>query len=114
MFINFLENESIKQNSSAAVSMATSYIDPRTDPDKPLLATAAMVTSAPSVSVPHRVPSLPTFVHVTNSNTSTQVINSNNTNSDEQTHPHTSNVTMTTNTSQNLILSELLSSTDVK
>lgn len=111
-----MENESIKQNSSAAVSMATSYIDPRTDPDKPLLATAAMVTSVPSVSVPHRVPSLPTFVQVTDSNTSTQVTNSNKpyTSNNQQTHPHTSNVTMTTNTSQNLILSELLSSTDVK
>ena len=93
--------------------MTTSYIDPRTDPDKPLLATAAMVTSVPSVSVPHRVPSLPMFVQVTDSNTSTQVTNSNKpyTSNDQQTHP---NVTMTTNTSQNLILSELLSSTDEK
>ena len=108
-----MENESIKQNSPATVTMATSYIDPRTDPDKPLLATAAMVTSTPSVSLPHRVPSLPTFKQVTNDNSSaSQVYPSNN----ELVHnvlPHASNVTMTTNnTSQNLILSELLSSTN--
>ena len=107
-----MENESIKHNAPTNdnVTTATSYIDPRSDPDKPLLATAAMVTSTPSVSVPHRVPSLPTFVQVTNdntvTNTSAQVF---------KTYPHTSNVTMTTNnTSQNLILSELLSSRDVQ
>lgn len=115
-----MENESIKQNSPAVV---TSYIDPRTDPDKPLLATAAMVTSSPSVSVPHRVPSLPTFVQVSDSNTSTSQVTSSNTSqvspSNNQkvlkTHPYTSSVTTTTsNTSQNLILSELLSSTNVQ
>ena len=74
-----------------------------------------MVSSVPSVSVPHRVPSLPTFVQVTNSNTS-QVTNGNtlqvNPSSNQQvvtTHPATSTVT-----SQNLILSELLTSTDVQ
>jgi len=115
LFIKFLENESIKQNSPATVTMATSYIDPRNDPDKPLLASAAMVTSTPSVSVPHRVPSLPTFEQVTNDNLSTsQVYPGNN----EEAHnckvlPHASNVAMTTkDTSQNLILSELLSSTN--
>ena len=127
MFIKFLESESIKQNSPAtAVTTATSYIDPRTDPDKPLLATAAMVTASPSVSVPHRVPSLPTFAaQVTSDNKSTsQVTNSNMTasqvypTSDQpavKTHPHTSSITMTTNNvSQNIILSELLTSTNVQ
>lgn len=109
-----MENESIKQNSPANSSMpTTAYIDPRTDPDKPLLATAAMVTSTPSVSIPHRVPSLPTFVPVTNSNMSTSQAHSSNSQQIIKTHP--SNVTMTTNNaSQDLILSKLLSSTDVQ
>ena len=105
--------------------MATSYIDPRTDPDKPLLATAAMVTAGPSVSVPHRVPSLPTFAQVTNDNKSTSQVTTSNTTASQvyptgdqpavKTHPHTSTVTMTTNNvSQNVILSELLTSTNVQ
>ena len=103
--------------------MATSYIDPRTDPDKPLLATAAMVTASPSVTVPHRVPSLPTFVQVDTKSTS-QVTNNNTTasqvhpSSDQlaaKAHPSISSIAMTTNNlSQNIILSELLNQTDVQ
>ena len=106
-----MENESTKQKSPTTVSV-TSYIDPRTDPDKPLLATAAMVTSVPSQSVPHCVPSLPTFEQVTSGNTSTSQVYPGNSEQVHKVYPHTSNVTTaTTNTSQNLILSELLSST---
>ena len=122
LFIKFLENESLK--SSTAITASTSYIDPRTDPDKPLLATAAMI-AAPSVSVPHRVPSLPTFVPVANNNTSISQVTSSNTctpsqvtNSNKTCHAsdqqvNKSNVTMKTTTPQNLILNELLNSSNV-
>jgi len=81
---------------------SSNYVDPSRDPDRPSLATAAMVTTIPSPQVPHRTPSLPTFEVPT---TVTSTSNSNNS-------LQTSNNNI--GPPQNLILKEVLTSTHVQ
>lgn len=60
MFVKFLQSESLPQNTTPTVTVTTpslipGYVDSRTDPDRPSLATAAVLGSRP---LPHHHASL--------------------------------------------------------
>jgi len=80
---------------------SSNYVDPSNDPDRPSLATAAIISAIPSLQVPHRTPSLPTFEVPTTATITTSSSNS-------SLHSNSAGP------SQNLILKELLTSTHVQ